>query len=401
MRISTTQIYNLGSSSIMNSQSSLYQLQNQLSTGKKFLTAKDDPVAAAQVLLAQQSLSVTSQYSDTQATASDQLALQDDSLQSVIDSIQYIKERVIEGGNGTYSDSQREDIAEDLQAQFDFLFGVANSKDASGYYMYSGYQGNTKPFQQLANGTVQYVGDDGERLVQIGSSRLLSVSNSGSEIFQNIRTGNGTFSTGATSSNTGSGVIGSGNVTDYQSWTGDDYSLTFTSATTYTITDNTTSTTLGTYTYSAGSDITDIPGVSFTITGTPASGDTFSVEPSSNQSVFTTLQNLITALKTDISGNTTAAASVRNTLNAEMDNLDQVLQNVSSVQASIGSRMTELASLQSVSDAVTLQYETRISNLQDIDYADAISQYSNVNLQLQAAQSAFAKVSGLSLFNYL
>ena len=50
MRISTSQIFQSGANSLMDGQSKLYKLQNQLSSGKKFLSAQDDPVAAAQVL---------------------------------------------------------------------------------------------------------------------------------------------------------------------------------------------------------------------------------------------------------------------------------------------------------------------------------------------------------------
>lgn len=401
MRISTSQIYQTGARNILDGQSSLYRLQNQLSSGKRFLSAQDDPVAAAQVLLNSQSLAINSRYADNQANATDQLGLEEDRLQSVVESVQYIMEQVVAGGNASYSDSQRQYIAENLQSQFDFLLGMANSTDASGYYLFSGYQGNTKPFQELANGTVQYVGDDGQRLLQVGASRQVAVSDSGRDIFDNIRKGNGTFALAAASANTGTGIIGSGSVLNPTTWTGDNYQIQFTSATNYTVTDTTTSTVVGSYTYAADTEITAIPGVSFAIKGAPAAGDVFTVAPSTNQSVFTTLQNLISAFSTDISGNATAGASVRNTINAEMENLDRVLENVSTVQASIGSRRSELTSLSNVSEALELQYKERLSNLQDIDYAEVISAFAQQQMQLEAAQSSFAKISGLSLFNYL
>lgn len=401
MRISTSQIYGSGSRNIINNQSSLYKLQNQLSTGTKILSAKDDPVAAAQVMLNTQSLSVVTQYADNQASASDQLALEEDRLQSIVDSVQYIQEQVVAGGNASYSDAQREYIADNLQSQMDYLLSMANSTDANGYYLFSGYQGNTKPFQQLADGSVVYEGDSGERSLQVGTSEQIAVSDSGSKVFQNIRTGNGTFALGADSSNAGTGVIAGGSVLDPTAWSGDDYSISFTSDTTFTVTDTSTSTVLGPYTYSDGSDITAISGISFTISGDPEAGDTFTVSPSANQSVFTTLQNLISAFSTNVEGDSTAAATQRNAINAGMDNLARVLENVSSVQASIGSRRAELSSLSTASSALELQYKERISNLQDVDYAETISEFSQMQLQLEAAQSAFAKVSQLSLFNYL
>lgn len=401
MRISTSQIYGSGSRNIIDNQSSLYKLQNQLSTGTKILSAKDDPVAAAQVMLNTQSLSVVTQYADNQASASDQLALEEDRLQSIVDSVQYIQEQVVAGGNASYSDAQRQYIAENLQSQMNYLLSMANSTDANGYYLFSGYQGNTKPFQQLADGSVVYEGDSGERSLQVGTSEQIAVSDSGSKVFQNIRTGNGTFALGADSSNAGTGVIAGGSVLDPTAWSGDDYSISFTSDTTFTVTDTSTSTVLGPYTYTDGSDITAISGISFTISGSPEAGDTFTVSPSENQSVFTTLQSLISAFSMDVVGDSTAAATQRNAINAGMDNLARVLENVSSVQASIGSRRAELSSLSTASSALELQYKERISNLQDVDYAETISQFSQMQLQLEAAQSAFAKVSQLSLFNYL
>jgi flagellar hook-associated protein 3 FlgL len=400
MRISTSQIFQSGSRSLIDGQGNLYKIQNQLGTSRKFLTAADDPIAASQVLLHSQSLAVNTQHAENQANAEAQLALEEDRLQSIVNSVQYIKEKVVAGANSTYTDDQREYFAQELQSQFDFLLGVANSTDANGYYLFSGYQGHTQPFQRQASGLVEYVGDDGQRLLQVTTSRQIPVSDSGRDIFQSI-TGNSTFTLGATSGNNGTGVIGGGAVNNINTWSGHDYEITFTSATSYDITDTTSGTLVGSgLTYTPGAAINNIPGISFSIDGDPATGDTFSVEPSTEQSVFTTLQNLITAFSTDITS-ASASAEVRNTLNAGMLNLDRFLENVSSVQASIGTRRAELASLTNVSEALDLHYKERISDLEDLDYAEAISTFIQQQTQLEAAQSSFAKITTLNLFNYL
>jgi flagellar hook-associated protein 3 FlgL len=84
-----------------------------------------------------------------------------------------------------------------------------------------------------------------------------------------------------------------------------------------------------------------------------------------------------------------------------MLNLERILENVSSVQASIGSRRVELASLTNASEALNLHYKERISDLEDLDYVEAISTFIQQQTQLEAAQSSFAKMTSLSLFNYL
>ena len=196
-------------------------------------------------------------------------------------------------------------------------------------------------------------------------------------------------------------MIGSGSVVDPTSWSGHDYAIAFTSSTDYTVTDATTGTSLGSFTYIAGTGITAVPGVTFSISGSPASGDGFSLKASGSQSLFTTMQNLIKAFSSSTDGDPTAAASLRNVMNTEMDNLNRAMENVLSVQVSVGSRLNELESLGSVSEALQLQYQTRLSDLQDADYADVISRFMQQRTQLSAAQSSFAQVSSLSLFNYL
>jgi flagellar hook-associated protein 3 FlgL len=407
MRISTSQIFQTGSRYLMEGQSKLFKIQNQLSTSKKFLSAQDDPVAAAQTLLTSQLLGVNTQYADNQGNASSQLALEEDRLKSVVESVQYIMEQTVAAGNATYSDSQREFYAKDLESQLEFLLGMANSKDANGYYLFSGYQGNTQPFQRTTGGVV-YAGDDGQRLMQVGASRQIAVSDSGRDIFERNRTGNGTFALGpdpsshAGTGNQGTGVIGGGSVNNIVNWTGNKYVIEFTFASPiedYTIT-NTTTGVVSPGIYTSGTEIS-FDGISFSISGDPAVGDMFTVEPSKDQSIFTTLQNLIGAFSTDIQNNAVDAARVQNIVTAEMNNLQRILENVSTVQASIGSRRSELAALTDVSSALDLHYQERLSNLRDLDYAEAISAYMQMQMQLEAAQASFAQTSRLTLFNYL
>lgn len=401
MRISTNQIFQAGTRHLLDGQSKLYKLQNQMASGKRFQSAQEDPVAAAQVLLNSQSRQINQQYADNQTNASSQLGLEEERLKSIIDNVQHIMEQAVAGGNSSYSDSQRKFIATDLQNQFNSLLAMANSTDANGYYLFSGYQGDTKPFQLQADGSVKYMGDDGQRMLQVGTSRQMPISDSGRDVFETIRTGNGTFALGASAGNTGTGVIAGGSLQGPAAWSGDSFQIQFTSPTSYTVTNTTTSAVTGPFAYASDAEITEVPGASFTIKGAPAAGDSFSVEPSTNQSVFTTLQNLITAFSTNTDGNPTAAATVRNTINAEMKNLDRILDNVSTVQAAIGSRREELASLTDASSAIDLHYQERLNDLQGIDEVAVISAFAQQSKQLEAAQSSFAKISGLSLFNYI
>ena len=141
-------------------------------------------------------------------------------------------------------------------------------------------------------------------------------------------------------------------------------------------------------------------GVQVVVNGAPAAGDSFTVAPSANQSMFKTVQNLIGALQTPISA-TFTATEFANRIKAEVSNLDSAIGNLARVRADVGSRMNELASLTSGSKDLDVQYSATLSALQDLDYTEAISQYTQQQMQLEAAQKSFARIQGLSLFDIL
>jgi flagellar hook-associated protein 3 FlgL len=140
-------------------------------------------------------------------------------------------------------------------------------------------------------------------------------------------------------------------------------------------------------------------GVELSIGNAPANGDTFTINASTNESIFTTLDNLITALETaSVPGNQTALV---NNLNTALSNLDNGLDRVLTVRASVGARMKEIESVKSSGEDIALQYDQTLSTLQDLDYARAISDLTRQQVGLEAAQKSFLKIQDLSLFNYI
>ena len=71
------------------------------------------------------------------------------------------------------------------------------------------------------------------------------------------------------------------------------------------------------------------------------------------------------------------------------------------VRASIGARMNSVENQRNANDTFSLLLQENLSELKDLDYADAVSRFEQQMLALQAAQQSFIKVEGLSLFNYL
>jgi flagellar hook-associated protein 3 FlgL len=89
------------------------------------------------------------------------------------------------------------------------------------------------------------------------------------------------------------------------------------------------------------------------------------------------------------------------TLNTHNADLTAALDNVSKVRASLGTRLQELETLDYAGDDRKLQYAQVLSELQDLDYTEALTRLSQQEFVLEAAQQSFAKTSGLSLFDYI
>lgn len=434
MRISTNQIFDAGLSGVLRGQEALFKTQNQLSTGRRVLTPADDPAAASQALVVGQSQAVNTQQIDNQGAARSQLGLVDNQLSSLVDLLQSVRDRVVQAGNPALSPTDRQAIATELQSRLDEMTGIANAQDGNGQYLFSGYQSATQPFALGATGSMTYFGDSGERLLQVSASRQMAVNVAGNDVFMTVKSGNGTFSTAAGGNvaggnNQGAGMIDRGAVLDPSKWSAAMAAGTQNLAIKFTVTTSggTTTTTYQLYdqadlaangnaatpltaaaTFVPGQAIpltTTTPAVDYgaqvVITGQPSNGDTFDVSPSGNQSLFATIQNVISTLTAPSGTAGFTNAEYANRLGAQLTNIDQGLDNVSRVRSNVGARLNELDSLTNTAQNLDLQYQSTLSNLQDLDYAKAASDLSRQQMQLQAAMQSFVKVSGLSLFNLL
>jgi flagellar hook-associated protein 3 FlgL len=94
-------------------------------------------------------------------------------------------------------------------------------------------------------------------------------------------------------------------------------------------------------------------------------------------------------------------AIVNNEASRGLANLDNAIENILKIQADVGTRIRRADMQSETNDAFNLQLKERLSELQDLDYAEAISRLNIQMLALQAAQQTFAKTKAMSLFNYL
>ncbi|MBT6274614.1 MAG: hypothetical protein HOI95_10830 [Chromatiales bacterium] len=135
-------------------------------------------------------------------------------------------------------------------------------------------------------------------------------------------------------------------------------------------------------------------GIQTAIGGTPEHGDTFTVAPSANQDVFATLDNLVNTLST-------GGVTLQNGLNRALTDIDQGIENLVRVRTEVGARFNTIDTQENVNADFTVELKTSLSALQDLDYTEAATRMNQQLLTLQAAQQAFVRVQGLSLFNFI
>lgn len=403
MRVSTAYFTQRGLNSMMEQQNRLAQIQEQISSGKRLGSPSDDPTGAAQILRLEQALSVTDQYQRNAENAQNRLTLGESTLNSVQNSLIRIRELAIQGTNSTIGNTDRKALAQEVREQLNQLVSLANTKDANQEYLFSGYKVTTKPFSQAADGTFVYSGDQGQRALKISSGRNINDSDSGNDVFVNIKNGNGTFQTSANVLNNGTGVFDVGQVVDPTTYVADTYTITIGGTPdnlTYGVTGVASGVVVAAGTaFSSGGSI-QFNGIQTGITGTPAVGDTFTISPSSTQDMFSSVQKLVTALDTSISS-PAGQADILNMVNPALSEIDLAFENITQIRTSIGARLNTIDDQKNNNEAFKLDMTTTLSKVKDLDIAQAAVELQSRLVALQAAQTAYTRIQGLSLFDHI
>ncbi|HEC17343.1 MAG TPA: flagellar hook-associated protein 3 [Sedimenticola sp.] len=300
MRISTSLLYQRATIAILDQQAKMAQTELQLASGKKVLKPSDDPAAATRILDLNRYIDTIEQYQDNAGVAEARLELEESTLASATELMQRAYELAVQGNNDSLNAGDRQALAKEVDQLQEALLGLANTKDANGEYLFSGFQRDTRPFNDLGGGRFGYNGDQGQRLLRISADRQVADNESGFEVFMDV----------------------------------------------------------------------------------PSSGG-------GAQSAFASLYNLSQALKNDLA-TTTSIDDVRSAM-------DKFLQ----VRAQAGARLNAVREQKDANEAFKITIQTQLSKEEDLDYAEAVSRFNQETLALQAAQQAYLKMQGLSLFNYM
>jgi len=397
MRVSTNAIYRTGIESIQRGQSELSRTQLQLSSGKRILAPSDDPNGAVQALQLRQSIAAVEQFGRNATYATTRLNQEETVLQQMGGALDRVRELAVQAGNATQTEESRRAIAVELRQIRTGFVDLANTRDANGEYLFAGFRSTTRPFVNDAGGDVQYLGDEGQRFLALSPDRQVAVGDSGDALMR-VPRGNGVFVVTPDAANTGSAWVRASEVVDSAAITNESYTITMLTATDYEVHDSSAAL-VSAGTWSPGQAI-DFAGHRIVLEGAPAAGDRYDVDPAGTESVFGMIDDLIGTLEGP-TPDAAARARLNNDVGLALQNLDQSLGRLLEVRTRVGARLNTIESQGLVDDDRQLLLQTTLSQVEDLDYAEAISRFALQQTALEAAQQTYAELSRLSLFDFI
>jgi flagellar hook-associated protein 3 FlgL len=213
-----------------------------------------------------------------------------------------MKELGVQAVNDTMNPDDRKSIAVEMRALRDQLLSLANTRDDSGNYLFSGTRVNTPAFAEDAKGAVLYQGDQTQTRIPAGVERSVQFTRAGTDVFSRVVREGG-------------------------------------------------------------------------------------------QSVgfFDALDRMIEGCNTSKTGQ----------IQQGIADLTQIHNNLTLSQAQNGSDQVVVQSQIDVLKETELRFKSTLSDIEDLDYAEAMTRMNKEMMGLEAAMGSFAKISGLTLFDYI
>lgn len=398
-RISNQQMTGRAARQILARSSEVARHQQEISSGRRINRPSDDPAGAGRLVGMEQARARLEQFDRNASAAESRLGLEETALTGVIDSLTRLRELAVSAGNGALDANSHRAIQTEVNYHLDALYGFANTRDGNGAYLFSGTNTSTRPFSPDSPDVI-YSGSDEVLKLQVGAGQKVDTTHSGAEVFLRIRGGNGQFQTDTDAANTGSGTIDTGSVTDMTTFTYDNYRIVFTSPTSMDIINDTTGATVQSGLTYEDNRVIEFDGRGVVITGKPAAGDVFHVEPSQQKDVFNIVKDFSEALAADPPDDA-ATAQQRQAFASMLTDIDQSLDHINTVRSQAGSRLKGIDGSREDNAALKLQIAQTRSSIEDLDMAQAITKLESEVFSLEVLQKSYTRIKDLSIFNYL
>lgn len=421
MRISSLQIFKKNVDLMLTKQSQVLTEQERIATGNRVSQPGEDPVAFARISLLNHRLQQTESFQRNQETANDRLSIEESTLANIELSIDRLKEIQIQAGDGALSQNDRASLAAESTELLEQLQSFANTRDSNGHYIFAGSQvlQEAVTYDNLTD-TYVYNGDHYQRELDVSSSLRVAVTDDGERLFMDIRNSEGEFTATAgidaaanitypaypVTVNVGTALISRSEVVNRDEYIEniDTYFITFNDnagVMEYTVTDSNNNLVVQATPYTIDAPIA-FRGIEVEMDRSPftiADGDIHRITPIADESMFTTVQNMITNLQSSISNNTDQQA-FNDASERALFQLNLIQQRILDVRTEVGSRLKNVERAGSVNEEIIFSSKSTISLLKDADIVTAVSTLNRETVALQAIQQSYASIQNLSLFNY-
>jgi len=395
MRVPTLQTARQTLQTLQQREAEQAKLQAQVASGQRVRSPGDDPLAAAQAELARSRLAHIAQDQRAAQLATSTLSAADGALAQGVDLLQSARQALVAAGNGGYTADDRAKLALQLRATRADLLAIANTGDGAGGYVFAGQGSSTAPFADNAAGYAAAAG-----MQRIGEGGRFAATVDGRAAFQDLPQGNGVFTAASASGNSGGGWIDAGSVSDASQLTGHAYSVSIggsAGALTYSITDTTDGRSVASaQPFTAGGSI-DVEGQRIAISGTPASGDSFALQPAGRQSIFATLDGAIALLE----DKNLSPAAYNEGLQRVQTGVDRGLDALLFARSQSAEELRRVDNATADGQQQQVTTSGRLSDLQDLDMAQGISELQNRQTGLEAALKSYSAITKTNLFDLL
>lgn len=406
MRLSTQQFFLQGSNSISSLNSQVASVQEQISSGRRVQNPSDDPAAAARILRLESQLNITQQFQRNIDFAETNLSITETTVSSIEDSLNQVLEAVIRAENGSLSSRERQSIAIEVEGILDGLESLVNTKNAQGEYIFAGFNTNQAAYVESSDGAYEYQGDNGIRRLNVSDSALVAVFETGVDLFESIPLANGQVATEAVAGNSGAFGVVNSQVVDRETFDvafPEDYVVSFNPeanvappAANYSVTrvsDGSAIVTDAVYVESLG---INFDGLQLTTVGTPQAGDAFRVDAVTEQNSLTIVAGIAEGIA-NINDNEQFSEFIAGAL----DDIGSIQERLLAGRARVGVNLGQLDSTRETLLDRELSQQTLLSEIRDLDFAEAISNLAFLSFTLEATQASFTRVANLSLFNFI
>lgn len=185
MRISTYWNNQLGVKAMLDQQAKLSDTQLKLSSGKKYLNPSENATAATNLIDLNQNIKENQQFQANIGAARQRLSLEETSLDNATGVLHRIRELTVQGLNDSNTATNRQQIAKEISELNKQLLNIANTKNANGEYIFSGYKTDQPPYD---TSTYAYNGDSSQREIAIGPNRVVTDGDPGVNVFGVVQT---------------------------------------------------------------------------------------------------------------------------------------------------------------------------------------------------------------------